>query len=68
MRQIPEDLARAQEDWHATYRQLTARPRTALRTRLIHLSSEVLFHSYWQGQRSAAWAALHGARHVRPAP
>ncbi|MER6565521.1 hypothetical protein ABT288_04875 [Streptomyces sp. NPDC001093] len=59
MRPIPDDLARAQAEWHATYRQLAARPRTALRRRLIHLSSEVLFHPYWHGRRSAGWAALH---------
>ncbi|EST24404.1 hypothetical protein [Streptomyces roseochromogenus] len=67
MSPIPDDLARAQEEWHATYRQLAVRPRTALRQQLIHLSSEVLFHPYWQGRRSAAWAALHGAPYVRAA-
>ncbi|MGV9401713.1 hypothetical protein [Streptomyces sp. NPDC003667] len=65
MRSIPDDLARAQEEWHAAYEQLAACPRTALRGRLIRLSSQVLFHPYWQGQRSAAWAALHGERRVR---
>ncbi|WP_189958846.1 hypothetical protein [Streptomyces alanosinicus] len=67
MRQIPDDLAQAQKDWHATYRQLAVCPRTALRRRLICLSSQVLFHPCWQGRRSAGWAALHGARHVRTA-
>ncbi|KUO00007.1 hypothetical protein AQJ67_24360 [Streptomyces caeruleatus] len=67
MRQIPDDLAQAQEEWHATYQQLAACQRTAHRRRLIHLSSVVLFHPYWQGQRSAGWAALHGAHHVRAA-
>ncbi|MEU6423309.1 hypothetical protein [Streptomyces spiralis] len=65
MSPIPDDLARAQEEWHATYRRLAARPCTAHRRRLIRLSSEVMFHPYWQGRRSAGWAALHGARHVR---
>ncbi|MGW1053528.1 hypothetical protein [Streptomyces sp. NPDC002521] len=65
MSPIPDDLARAHEEWHATYQQLAVRPHTVLRQRLIHLSAEVLFHPYWQGRRSEAWAALHGARHVR---
>ncbi|MGW2939157.1 hypothetical protein ACWDA7_47290 [Streptomyces sp. NPDC001156] len=35
----------------ATYRQLAERPgRTELRRRLHRLSSEVLFHPYWQGR------------------
>ncbi|MFF4509021.1 hypothetical protein [Streptomyces sp. NPDC001401] len=67
MRQIPDDLAQAQEEWHATYQQLAVCPRTALRRRLIHLSSVVLFHPHYQGQRSAGWASLHGVRHVRAA-
>ncbi len=58
MRRIPDDLIQAQEEWHAAYRQLAARPRTALRRRLIHLSSEVLFHPFWQGHESVARAAL----------
>ncbi|MER5546481.1 hypothetical protein ACWDBP_35055 [Streptomyces sp. NPDC001233] len=67
MSTIPADLAQAHEEWHATYRQLAVHSGTELRRRLIRLSSEVLFHSYWQGRQSAAWAALHGARHVRAA-
>ncbi|MGW0208734.1 hypothetical protein ACWDZ8_24025 [Streptomyces sp. NPDC003233] len=59
MSPIRDDLAHAREQWHATYRQLAVRPRTTLRRRLIHLSAEVLFHPYWQGRRSGAWAALH---------
>ncbi|MEU1402575.1 hypothetical protein ABZ471_09430 [Streptomyces sp. NPDC005728] len=58
MRPIPDDLAQAQEEWHAAYRQLAACPRTALRRRLIRLSSEVLFHPYWQGRGMTARAAL----------
>ncbi|OIJ87121.1 hypothetical protein [Streptomyces monashensis] len=68
MSPIPDDLARAQEEWHATYEQLAAQPRAALRRRLVRLSSEVLFHPYWQGHRSVGRASLHGARHVRAAP
>jgi hypothetical protein len=68
MSPIPDDLARAQQEWRATYQQLAVRPRTDLRQRLIRLSGEVLFHPYWQGRRSAGWAALHDARHVRSAP
>ncbi|MGW4569471.1 hypothetical protein ACWEN3_46600 [Streptomyces sp. NPDC004561] len=58
MRRIPDDLALAQEEWHVTYRRLAACPGAALRRRLIHLSSQVLFHPYWQGQGTAARAAL----------
>ncbi|MFI0813264.1 hypothetical protein [Streptomyces echinatus] len=68
MSPIPDDLAHAQDEWHATYRHLAAGPRTALRRRLISLSSQVLFHPYWQGRPSAGWAALHGARHARTTP
>jgi hypothetical protein len=65
MSAIPGDLARAQEEWWATYGRLATQPHTAVRRQLIHLSSEVLFHPHWQGRWSAAWAALHGARNVR---
>ncbi|MEV7817791.1 hypothetical protein AB0P05_45415 [Streptomyces flaveolus] len=64
---IPDDLAHAQQEWHTTYRQLATRPRTALRRQLIRLSTEVLFHPYWQDRRTGPWAALHGARHDRAA-
>jgi hypothetical protein len=64
-RTTPPDLDRAQDEWRTTYQQLAVRPCTALRRRLIHLSATVLFHPHWQGQRSAGWAALHGARHDR---
>ncbi|MFF9768456.1 hypothetical protein ACF1GT_17900 [Streptomyces sp. NPDC014636] len=61
MSAIPDDLARAQREWQATYRRLAAQPRTALRRRLIRLSSQVLFHPYWQGRRTGAWPALQSA-------
>lgn len=64
---IPDDLALIQKEWHAAYQQLATCPRTALRRRLIHLSSEALFHPDWQGRRSAGWTALHGARHAQTA-
>ncbi|GHI53924.1 hypothetical protein Srubr_37700 [Streptomyces rubradiris] len=64
---IPNDLARAQEEWHTAYRQLAERPHTALRRRLLHLSAQVMFHPYWQSRGHGAWAVLHGARHDRAA-
>ncbi|WP_079175313.1 hypothetical protein [Streptomyces malaysiense] len=67
MRPIPDDLTRAHEEWHATYRQLAAHPRAELRRRLPRLSAQVLFHPYWRGQRARARAALHAPRHARPA-
>jgi hypothetical protein len=62
MRPTPEDLAHAQEEWHATYRQLAGHQRTVLRRRLIRLSSQVMFHPYWQGRQTAARAALFAPR------
>jgi hypothetical protein len=64
---IPNDLARAQEEWHTAYRQLAERPHTALRRRLLHLSAQVMFHPYWQSRRHGASVVLHGARHDRAA-
>ncbi|MEU5083768.1 MULTISPECIES: hypothetical protein [Streptomyces] len=67
MSTIPNDLARAQEEWHTAYRQLADRPCAALRRRLLRLSTQPMFHPYWQSRRQGAWAALHGARHDRAA-
>jgi hypothetical protein len=58
MRTFPDDLAQAQREWSATYRQLAERPgRTELRRRLYRLSAEVFFHPFWQQRRPspAAW-------------
>ncbi|MFG2607645.1 hypothetical protein ACGFT2_29495 [Streptomyces sp. NPDC048514] len=65
MRSTPEDLAHAQEEWHATYRQLAEHQRTELRRRLIRLSSQVMFHPYWQDRGTAARAALFTPRRTR---
>ncbi|MFF9819419.1 hypothetical protein [Streptomyces sp. NPDC014006] len=61
MRPIPDDLARAVDEWHATYRQLAAHPRTALRRRLVQLSGGVRFHPHWHGRRTPAASALYAA-------
>lgn len=61
MRPFPDDLVQAQQAWSATYHQLAERPgRTEWRRRLYRLSSEVLFHPYWQerGRTAAAWWEL----------
>ncbi|MFJ4469453.1 hypothetical protein ACIP2X_18440 [Streptomyces sp. NPDC089424] len=61
MRTFPADLARAQQEWSATYRQLADRPgRTELRRRLYRLSTQVFFHPYWEQRRPdpATWWAL----------
>ncbi|MEU3843636.1 hypothetical protein AB0E88_26790 [Streptomyces sp. NPDC028635] len=63
MRPIPDDLARAVDEWHATYRQLAAQQRTVLRRRLVKLSGQVLFHPHWDGRRTSAAAALYAAGH-----
>ncbi|MFF4257719.1 hypothetical protein ACFY1L_41680 [Streptomyces sp. NPDC001663] len=61
MRSFPADLARAQQEWSATYRQLAEQPgRTELRRRLYRLSDRLFFHPYWQQRRPSAaeWWAL----------
>ncbi|MFG2942289.1 hypothetical protein [Streptomyces sp. NPDC048282] len=70
MRSFPADLARAQQEWSATYRQLAERPgRTELRRRLHRLSTQLFFHPYWQQRRpspAAWWELRHPAGHVPP--
>ncbi|MFE7168364.1 hypothetical protein [Streptomyces sp. NPDC057616] len=61
MRTFPDDLARAQQEWSATYRRLARRPGcTELRRRLYQLSTQTFFHPCWQQRRPspAAWWEL----------
>ncbi|WP_317445645.1 hypothetical protein [Streptomyces collinus] len=61
MRPFPDDLAQAQQEWSATYRELAERPgRTELRRRLYRLSAQLYFHPYWQQRRPspAPWWEL----------
>ncbi|MFI0020358.1 hypothetical protein [Streptomyces griseus] len=47
---FPDDLIRAQQEWHATYRALAVpRPRhaTELRRRLLLLSVQIHWHPFW---------------------
>ncbi|MCX4657257.1 MULTISPECIES: hypothetical protein [Streptomyces] len=47
---FPDDLIRAQQQWHDTYRALTVpRPRRAveLRRRLLLLSVRIHWHPFW---------------------
>lgn len=47
---FPDDLLRAQQAWHAAYRELAApRPRhtTVLRRRLLKLSVRIQWHPFW---------------------
>ncbi|MFJ9656187.1 hypothetical protein [Streptomyces microflavus] len=47
---FPDDLIRAQQQWHDTYRALAApRPRrtTELRRRLLALSARIHQHPFW---------------------
>ncbi|MFI6143394.1 hypothetical protein ACIBCC_35035 [Streptomyces griseus] len=47
---FPDDLIRAQQDWHTTYRALAVpRPRgaTELRRRLLALSVRIHWHPFW---------------------
>ncbi|MFC9179275.1 hypothetical protein ACFTZJ_00815 [Streptomyces globisporus] len=54
---FPDDLIRAQQDWHATYCALAApRPRhaTELRRRLLLLSVRIEWHPFWS--TPAGWS------------
>ncbi|MEV1062878.1 hypothetical protein [Streptomyces sp. NPDC050263] len=61
MRPFPADLARAQQEWSATYRQLAAQPgRTELRRHLYRSWTQLFFHPYWRQRRPSAaeWREL----------
>ncbi|MFD9424732.1 MULTISPECIES: hypothetical protein [unclassified Streptomyces] len=66
---FPDDLVRAQRAWLATYRQLAvSRPRhtTALRRRLLDLSSRIQWHPFWStppGRTPAARVELRRLAH-----
>ncbi|OKJ18444.1 hypothetical protein AMK23_35465 [Streptomyces sp. CB02130] len=54
---FPDDLIRAQQEWHAIYRALAApRPRhaTELRRRLLLLSVRIEWHPFWS--TPAGWS------------
>ncbi|MFL0021357.1 hypothetical protein ACJBCE_00205 [Streptomyces sp. NBUL23] len=46
---FPDDLIRAQQEWHDTYRALAVPTprRTLLRRRLLHLSVRIEGHPFW---------------------
>ncbi|MER6239077.1 hypothetical protein ABT185_23930 [Streptomyces clavifer] len=45
---FPDDLVRAQQEWHDTYRALALPRRTTeLRRRLLALSVRIHWHSFW---------------------
>ncbi|MYQ48746.1 hypothetical protein GTW40_27560 [Streptomyces sp. SID4985] len=67
MSNLPTDRSAVHEEWHDVYRQLSIRPSTALRRRLLALSAKALVHEHWLGRSTGAWAALQGARHGRAA-
>ncbi|MEU8446021.1 hypothetical protein ACFCXC_33490 [Streptomyces microflavus] len=57
---FPDDLIRAQQQWHDTYRALAApRPRraTELRRRLLALSVRIQWHPFWSTAAGRAPAA-----------
>ncbi|MFB6656474.1 hypothetical protein ACFCZ4_35100 [Streptomyces microflavus] len=57
---FPDDLIRAQQQWHDTYRALTVpRPRraTELRRRLLALSVRIQWHPFWSTAAGRAPAA-----------
>ncbi|MFH8402576.1 hypothetical protein ACH4E9_34785 [Streptomyces anulatus] len=58
---FPDDLIRAQQEWHDTYRALAVpRPRraTELRRRLLHLSVHIHKHPFWSTAAGAAAARV----------
>ncbi|MEU8710176.1 hypothetical protein [Streptomyces sp. NPDC048565] len=74
---FPDDLVRAQREWHDTYRALALpRPRraTELRRRLLALSARIHWHPFWStppGRTPAARVDLRqrtgGGRHAEGA-
>lgn len=66
---FPDDLVRAQRDWLVTYQQLAVprlRHMTALRRRLLDLSSRIQWHPFWStpsGRTPAARVELRRLAH-----
>lgn len=57
---FPDDLIRAQQEWHATYRALAVpRPRRTaeLRRRLLSLSVRIHWHPFWSSPAGRTPAA-----------
>ncbi|MEV0012949.1 hypothetical protein [Streptomyces sp. NPDC047973] len=62
---FPDDLVRAQREWHNTYRALALpRPRrtTELRRRLLALSVQIHWHPFWSTPPGRTPAARVGLR------
>lgn len=58
---VPENLAQAQRDWHATYQALATdytRNTTMLRRRLLQLSTWIWWHPHRHEQRADTARAL----------
>ncbi|MFD8956320.1 hypothetical protein ACFXKH_35860 [Streptomyces caelestis] len=58
---FPDDLIRAQQDWHDTYRALAVphpRRATELRRRLLRLSVHIQEHPFWSTATGAAAARV----------
>ncbi|MGP4110279.1 hypothetical protein ACTWP5_05100 [Streptomyces sp. 4N509B] len=66
---FPDDLIRAQREWHATYRALAAPGRhgtTVLRRRLLRLSTRIWWHPYWRTAPGAAASRVALRRQAAP--
>ncbi len=65
----PRDLLQAQHDWYRTYDALAALPptvgATALRRRLLVLSSRIAWHRHWSVQPSRPAARVELRRQAR---
>lgn len=65
----PDDLLQAQREWHRTYEALSGLPptagATALRRRLLLLSSRIARHPHWPAQRCSSAARAELRRVVR---
>ncbi len=65
----PHDLLQAQRDWYRTYNALAALPppagTTALRRRLLDLSSRIVWHGHWSAQPSPPAARVELRRLAR---
>nr|WP_043267132.1 hypothetical protein [Streptomyces sp. CT34] len=65
----PADLLQAQRDWRRTYEALSVLPptagTTALRRRLLLLSSRIVWHQHWSVRRSSPAARVELRRQAR---
>ncbi|MEV4741581.1 hypothetical protein [Streptomyces sp. NPDC049555] len=67
---FPDDLVQAQQEWYAAYEALAAREAdvTALRRRLLRLSTLIMWHPHWTSPSGSSRASrVELRRHARAA-